>query len=179
MEHLPLVNSNGDPIGKVSRDVCHGNPELIHPVVHLHIINSDHKLFLQKRSLTKDLFPGFWDTAVGGHIGFGEEVREALIRESNEELGIDARQARFLYSYIMKNQYESEYVYSYLLHWDEQIHINVNEIAEGRFFSKKEIQERLGKACLTCARTDTPAADMFTPNFEEEFRRLIKVEGVF
>jgi len=165
MEYLPLVNSRGEPVGKAPRTECHGNPDLIHPVVHLHIFNSEHKLFLQKRSLTKDLFPGFWDSSVGGHIGFGEEVREALARESKEEVGIDAAQALFLYSYIMKNQYESEYIYSYLLNWDGPIRINLTELAEGRFFSKKEIQERLGTA-------------FFTPNFEEEFRRLCAA-GVF
>lgn len=159
MEYLPIVNTNGEPIGKASRDECHGNPNLMHPVVHLHVFNSVHKLFLQKRSPTKDLFPGFWDSSVGGHIGVGEDVKQALARESNEELGLYTEKARFLYSYIMKNKYECEYVYSYLLVWNGPIQINQKELSQGRFFSKNDIQIQLGKA-------------FFTPNFEEEFHRL-------
>jgi isopentenyldiphosphate isomerase len=200
MEYLPLVNSRGEYVGKASRSQCHGNPDLIHPVVHLHIMNSAHEIFLQKRSLNKDLFPGFWDSSVGGHIGFGEEVRQALIRESKEEVGVDAGEARFLYKYIMKNQYESEYVYSFLLHWDGPLQINSKELAEGKFFSKDEIQRKLGTSFFTLEKTiihgdgfffrpaslwDAPpqiiskADDLLTPNFEEEFRRLITIEGIF
>ena len=60
---------------------------LLHPVVHLHILNRYDQLYLQKRSMKKDLLPGYWDTAVGGHISYGEYVQEALFRESSEELG--------------------------------------------------------------------------------------------
>ncbi|MBN1797434.1 MAG: hypothetical protein JW822_02585 [Spirochaetales bacterium] len=59
MEYLPLINSQGEIIGKATRSQCHGNPDLIHPVVHLLILNSEHNLFLQKRSPAKDLFPNF------------------------------------------------------------------------------------------------------------------------
>ena len=51
---------------------------LLHPVVHLHLFNSRGELYLQKRPEWKDIQPGRWDTAVGGHVDYGETVDEKL-----------------------------------------------------------------------------------------------------
>ncbi len=164
-EYLPLVDAEGTPIGKVLRSRCHGNPELIHPVVHLHVYDTAHRLFLQKRAPDKDLFPDYWDTSVGGHVSLGEEIKTALLREAKEELDIDAGAARFLYSYLMRNRYETEFVSTFLLAWDAEIHINRQELSEGRFFSAGEIKEKLGTG-------------IFTPNFEQEWAHLC-ANGIF
>ena len=46
---------------------------LLHPVVHLHVMREGGFLYLQKRAMDKDIQPGKWDTAVGGHVDFGEQ----------------------------------------------------------------------------------------------------------
>ena len=82
-EWFPLVDDEGRVTGKAPRSVCHdGKSFLLHPVVHLHLFNKAGKLYLQKRSMKKDTQPGKWDTSVGGHIGLGETVAEALKRET-------------------------------------------------------------------------------------------------
>ena len=60
---------------------------LLHPVVHLHLFNSRGELYLQKRPEWKDIQPGRWDTAVGGHVDYGETVDEALRRECARSWG--------------------------------------------------------------------------------------------
>ena len=80
-EWFPLVDEAGLVIGKATRKECHSGTKLLHPVVHLHVFNNVGELYLQKRSLRKDIQPGKWDTAVGGHIDYGETVEEALRRE--------------------------------------------------------------------------------------------------
>ena len=87
-EWFPLVNEEGETIGKATRRECHSGSKQLHPVIHLHIFNDAGELYLQKRSMNKDIQPGKWDTAVGGHIDYGETVEEALRREVREELGI-------------------------------------------------------------------------------------------
>src|SRR4030067_2112049 len=107
-ELLEVVTRKGEIISVVPRSEIHGNPSLIHRVVHVLIFNSKGNLLLQKRSMDKDVAPGKWDTSVGGHINAGEAITEALSREMKEELGITAGAAEFLYTYIHSNPYETQ-----------------------------------------------------------------------
>ena len=74
-EWFPLVDEKGETIGKATRKECHSGSKMLHPVVHLHIFNKAGDLYLQKRSINKDIQPGKWDTAVGGHIAYGNGRR--------------------------------------------------------------------------------------------------------
>jgi isopentenyldiphosphate isomerase/intracellular septation protein A len=160
-EWFPVVNEQGKVIGKAPRSVCHdGKSLLLHPVVHLHIFNKSGKLFMQKRSMNKDIQPGKWDTSVGGHISPGESVEEALTRETREELGINIFTPHSLGSYIWESPREKELVYSFTTVTGQSPVLNRYEIDEGRFWSLQEIRNNLGK-------------EVFTPNFEHEFRTIL------
>ena len=73
-ELFPLVDEAGNVVGSATRKECHSGTFWLHPVVHLHVFNSKGELYLQKRSMLKDVQPGKWDTAVGGHVDFGESI---------------------------------------------------------------------------------------------------------
>lgn len=158
-EILERCDPKGRPLGPVSRAQCHGDPSLIHLTVHLHVFDGAGRLYLQRRSRTKDLYPGCWDTAVGGHVQAGESVRQALMREAREELGIDASIARPMYEYLHTNHHESEYVHTWGMVWAGPLALDPVEIDEGRFHTRSEIEGHL-------------ADGTFTPNFEDEYRRL-------
>lgn len=158
-EWFPVVDENGETIGKATRKECHSGSKLLHPVVHLHIFNSEGELYLQKRSETKDIQPGKWDTAVGGHIDFGEPVEEALHREAREELGILDFVPQFITRYVFESVVEKELVNTYRTTYDGEIIPDPSELDGGRFWPISEILSNLGKG-------------IFTPNFEKEFRRL-------
>lgn len=80
--------------------------------------------------MKKDLLPGMWDTAVGGHIGWNEKVEDALKRETCEELGITDFEARFLGHYIWESPREREFVFSFLCTRYNQIRIANDEVDE-------------------------------------------------
>lgn len=162
-EWFDLVDVKGRTVGKAPRHIVHGNPQLLHAVVHLHIFNQRGQLYLQKRAASKDLYPGLWDTAVGGHVHHGETIEEALQREALEELGITTVRAQPLFRYVMRNNWESELIYGFEMVFDGPFKPNPDEIESGRFWSVFEIQQLIGK-------------QVFTPNFEQEFSMLKKLK---
>ncbi len=140
-EYFDIIDENCKVIGRVSRSVCHNKTFHLHPVVHVHVVNSQGQLLLQKRSLKKDIQPGKWDTSVGGHISSGETVEQGVLRESAEELGIkiDLKELKFLRKYIFKSEIEREYVFSFLYKYDSKIKFQRDEIDAVRYFSREEI----------------------------------------
>lgn len=158
-ELFPLVDQTGKVIGSATRGHCHDGSHLLHLVVHLHLFNSRGELYLQKRPMWKDIQPGRWDTAVGGHVDWGESVEEALRREVREELGVTDFPPVFLESYRFDSERESELVYVYRTTYDGPVRPS-EELDGGRFWPIQEIRENMGKG-------------IFTPNFEGEIGRVI------
>jgi isopentenyl-diphosphate delta-isomerase type 1 len=158
-EIFPIVDENGEVIDKATRKECHSGSMLLHPVVHIHIFNYAGELYLQKRADNKDIQPGKWDTAVGGHVDYGETINAAALRECREELGISGIQPEFQYQYKWKSEIETELVYVYTLIYDEDINPNPDELSGGRFWKLSEITESISK-------------NIFTPNFEHDFKLL-------
>lgn len=160
-EMLPVIRENGIVYAQATRKYCHGGSFLLHPVVHLHIINRNAELYLQKRSMKKDLLPGRWDTAVGGHVDYGEYVSEALHREAGEELGFYDFNPLYLGSYVFQSNIEREMINIFAAVGNFTLHPDEDEVEEGRYWPLDEIEANIGK-------------DVFTPNFEGEFRRIRK-----
>ena len=158
-EIFPLVDEEGKVIGKATRGECHNGSRLLHPVVHLHVFNSKGEAYLQKRPAWKDIQPGKWDTAVGGHIDYGEKPEEALHREVGEELGISDFEPVAVGMYVFEGLRERELVYVNKTTYDGAVNPSKEELDGGRFWSIEEIKEAIGKGVLT-------------PNFESEFQRF-------
>lgn len=108
-EIFPIVDEKGNVIGKATRKECHSGSRLLHPVVHLHVLNANGDIYLQKRSIHKFIQPGKWDTAVGGHMDYGETVEQALARETREELGFTDYEPKHLFSYVYDSDVEREW----------------------------------------------------------------------
>jgi isopentenyldiphosphate isomerase len=154
-EYFDIVDESCNIIGKATRRECHSNRLLAHCVVHVLVFNNKGELYLQKRSINKDIQPGKWDTSVGGHLNLGESFDQAVYRELKEELGINTP-VKHLYNYWMHSPVETEYVSTYTCVYDGDIVFDPYEIDDGRFWSIDEIEKSLG-------------TEVFTPNFEQEF----------
>lgn len=157
-ELFPVVDEDGNIVGTATRGECHGGSKLLHPVVHLHVFDGKGNLFLQKRPEWKDIQPGKWDTSVGGHVDLGEDVSSALKREVSEELGIEEFVPEFIVSYVFESDRERELVFVHKTVYDGPI-LPSAELDGGRFWSREEIVSYIGSG-------------VFTPNFEQEYRRV-------
>lgn len=148
-EYLEIINEKGDIIGLALRSEVHGNPLLMHRVVHVLVFNEKGEILLQKRSNNKDVAPGKWDTSVGGHVSPGEDLISSAVREMNEELGIQKDDLKYLYSYVHTNLYETEHVTTFGVVHDGGVTFNREEIEEVRFWSIEEIKKCLGTGILS------------------------------
>ncbi|HYW97144.1 MAG TPA: NUDIX domain-containing protein, partial [Bacteroidales bacterium] len=158
VEMLPEVNEDGQIMGRAPRDRFHFNKKgkMLHPVVHMHVFNPRGEIFLQYRPPYKDVQPDKWDTAVGGHVSFGETIEEALKRETFEEIGLTDYKPVFLAKYTWETDVEKELVYMFMTVTGSMPVINPGELADGKFWSADDVMA--GKK-----------SGRFTPNFMHEF----------
>lgn len=89
-ELFEIYDADGQPTGRVKpRGQVHRDGDW-HRSIHIWIWRIDAGLpsvIFQRRSLTKDTWPGAIDVAVGGHIRAGETLAET-VREAEEEIGL-------------------------------------------------------------------------------------------
>jgi len=160
-EWFEVVDEQDRVVGRARRRECHGNPALVHRTAHVVIRSGDGRILLQKRSATKDIQPGRWDTAVGGHLCPGESYEQAAQREMAEEIGIRPPHAalQHLFDARIRNAIEAENVRVFGLTHEGPFTAQADEVAELRFWSAAEVTAALGTG-------------VFTPNLEVEIGAL-------
>jgi isopentenyldiphosphate isomerase len=159
VEWFPIVEQSGLVVGRSLRQYCHGGAKPLHPVIHIHIIDRMSRIYLQKRSMTKDIQPGKWDTAVGGHVSYGETIIEAVYREASEELGLTEFNPVHIETYEFESPVEREMVNVFAAIGTYELHPDLDEVDEGRWWELSDIDASIGKG-------------VFTPNFESEFTMI-------
>ena len=138
-ELFDVVDSENRVIGQATRGEVHAKG-LLHRSVHIWVFNSRGELFLQKRAMTKDDNPGYWDSSAAGHLNAGEGYLASAHRELLEELGISG-ELQFYMKFPASRQTHWEHVETYFCTTDQKITINPLEISEGRFWPISTLKE--------------------------------------
>jgi len=141
-EFFYVVDEDDNVIGKASREDCHSNRKLIHRSVYVFVLNNKGEIFIQRRSMKKDLYPGFYTASATGHVDYGENYDEAAKRELREELGIEAPLRR-LGRVKSFSETEREISMIYVCRYDGPIRFNRKEISEGFYMSMEDIKRSL------------------------------------
>lgn len=133
-ELLDVVDALDRVTGQAARREVHARG-LRHRAVHVFIVNGRGEIFLHRRSLSKDSFPGLWTSSCAGHVAAGDDYDVTALRELEEELGWqpEARPARLLKIEACAET-GGEFVWIYSLRAEGPFALNPDEILQGGWF---------------------------------------------
>lgn len=138
-ELFDIVDADDRVIGQAPRGEVHARGWR-HRAVHVFVVNRAGEIFLHQRSLTKDTFPGRWNSSCAGHVGAGQDYDETVAREMEEELGCRlAEPARRLIKIAARPETGAEFVWVYRAESDGPFVLNPDEIQRGDWFTPAAI----------------------------------------
>jgi isopentenyl-diphosphate Delta-isomerase len=140
-ELFDVVDDSDHVIGRATRRQVHAR-QLRHRAVHVFVFDPASRLFVQKRSATKDTFPGCYDSSASGHLEAGEDYDTCAVRELKEELALDVPRRHLRRHFKIDAGAETgwEFVWVYSVHGDYRLHPNPAEIESGRFHTRAEVE---------------------------------------
>lgn len=161
-ELFDVVDGNDMPVGTATRAEVHAD-DLIHRAVHVFVLNKNGDLWLQKRSLRKDMNPGVWDSSVSGHLDAGEDYEGAAVRELGEEIGIaDADPDCLEALFTLKPSRNTGF---------EHIRLFITKYAGAVFFPAAEIESMMPFPITEIGAWSESRPDDFSPTFLLLFRQ--------
>jgi len=92
-EMIDILDASGTYTGETTLKSEAHRQGLFHPTVHIWFYRADGMVLIQQRGKDKDTYPLRWDVSVAGHVGAGEAVPAAAVREVREEIGLDIRKS--------------------------------------------------------------------------------------
>jgi isopentenyl-diphosphate delta-isomerase type 1 len=165
-EMFDIVNDNDEVIGQMPRRIVHRDGHK-HRAVHVLVFDSRGRIFLQKRSMAKDTFPGAWDSSASGHLASGEDYAACAQRELREELGCSAPVSpRPLFKIAACAGTGREFVWVYQAASEGPFTLHPEEIERGAWFTPDQVNHWLAR----CPRD-------FAPSFALIWKRWIQGAG--
>ena len=144
-EILDFVNELDEVVGQRARSEIHRS-KLNHRAVHVLVFNSRGELFLQKRSMKKDCFPGAWDSSASGHVDSGEAYDDCAVRELREEIGLQlAGPPERLFKVPACAETGHEFVWVYRCSAEGPFTLHPGEIERGDWFGPTALNRWLAQ----------------------------------
>jgi isopentenyldiphosphate isomerase len=138
-EIFDIVNEKDEVVGQLARKLVHRDGHR-HRAVHVLVFGSDGRLFLQKRSMAKDTFPGAWDSSASGHLDSGEGYDACAVRELREEIGlVVSKPPQRLFKISACLETGQEFVWVYRLESDGPFVLHPEEIECGDWFAPERV----------------------------------------
>ncbi|HVU18184.1 MAG TPA: NUDIX domain-containing protein [Candidatus Didemnitutus sp.] len=142
-EYFDLVDENDQVTGRALRRDVHANGWR-HRAVHILAFDRRGEVFLQLRSLKKDMAPGLWDSSCSGHVDSGEDYDAAAQRELGEELGLRLSHPPARWFRIEAGPKTGwEFVWVYRIGTEGPFDLNPEEIQRGEWVMPAELDSRI------------------------------------
>jgi len=140
-EIFDVVNERDEVIGKAPRKEVHARG-LWHRAVHVLVFNARGEVFLQKRSLKKDIAAGKWDSSASGHLDSGEDYDACAVREVREEIGLRLAQTpQRLFKIDACQETGWEFCWIYRCENEGPFVLHPDEIETGAWFAPEAVSK--------------------------------------
>ena len=144
-EFFDVVNERDEPVSRALRREVHARA-LRHRAVHVLVFDQRGQVFLQKRSMKKDLSPGLWDSSCSGHLDAGEGYDAAAVRELGEELGLTVTAPPSRWFYVEACEETGwEFCWVYRLRSDGPFVLHPEEIDGGEWVAPTDVTRRIAE----------------------------------
>ena len=160
-ELVTIVDKDNNEVGVVPRREMRSG-RLRHRATYILVVNAKGELLVQKRTQTKDVFPGYYDVAAGGVVLAGESYEEGALRELEEELGIRDTPLTSLFDLYYEDEHIRLWGRAFSCEYEGQIVLQEEEVESGEF---KRVEEVLRLA----------ATERFTPDCLEVLQRYLQL----
>lgn len=157
-ETVQIVDENNREVAAVSRWIMR-EQKLIHRASYILVFNKVGELFVQKRTLSKDVYPGYYDVAAGGVVLAGESYEDAAERELSEELGVEGIRLKPCFDHYYEDENNRVWGRIYRCRHQGPFTLQEEEIESGGFMNVMQI-------------LDSANRDLFTPDGIEILHRL-------
>jgi isopentenyldiphosphate isomerase len=137
-ELVIIVDKENNEVGVVPRREMRSG-RLRHRATYILVFNTKGELFLQKRTQTKDVFPGYYDVAAGGVVLARESYEEGAIRELGEELGIRETSLISLFDFYYEDEYIRLWGRAFACEYDGELVLQEEEVESGEFIGVDEV----------------------------------------
>ncbi len=158
-EIVQIVDADDNEIGAVARHIMR-KQRLIHRASYILVFNKEQEIFVQKRTMSKDMYPGYLDVAAGGVVLASESYEQSAARELEEELGIKAK-IRFLFDHYYEDDTNRVWGRIFSCTHEGPFTLQPEEVAGGWFMP---IAQAL----------DLSTKEPFTPDGLEILKRFVK-----
>jgi isopentenyldiphosphate isomerase len=115
--------------------------DLIGRATYILLFNTAGELCVHRRTLSKAIYPGYWDVAAGGMVQAEESYEESALRELEEELGIRGAALRAHQRFFFDEPGNRVWCAVFSAVSDDPLRLQSEEVLEARFLPIADVMQ--------------------------------------
>ncbi len=147
-EIVTIVDAHNNVVGVAPRWQMRAH-NLPHRSTYILVFNPRGELYVQKRTMTKDVFPGYYDPVAGGVVLAGESYEQGAVRELEEELGIRDTPLTWLFDFYFADAHTRVWGGTFSCVYEGPLVLQTEEVESVTLMTPEEVLRRAVTAPFT------------------------------